>query len=88
LLQGYSFNCFLNIRILQPIPLVGHNGRFGTDIAPPYDKEQLQAALQHILSDDKVRRQFGEKGKLLVRERFSWEKIAQQVESIYKDVLQ
>jgi glycosyltransferase involved in cell wall biosynthesis len=57
-------------------------------LALPHDREQLQAALEHILSDDNVRRQFGEKGKLLVRERFSWEKIAQQVESIYKDVLQ
>jgi glycosyltransferase involved in cell wall biosynthesis len=63
------------------------NERFGTHIAPPYNREQLQAALQHILSDDKVSRQFGEKGKLLVREKFNWDKIAQQVEDIYSSCM-
>jgi glycosyltransferase involved in cell wall biosynthesis len=66
---------------------VDYNGRFGIHIAPPYDREQLQAALQHILSDDKVRQKFGEHGRSLVREKFSWEKIAEQVENIYRDVL-
>jgi glycosyltransferase involved in cell wall biosynthesis len=56
--------------------------------AVPYDREQLTNAISHMLTDDKLRRELGEKGKLLVREKFSWEKIAQQVESIYKDVLQ
>jgi len=50
----------------------------------PYDKDQLRDALSHMLSDDKMRLQFGEKGKLLVRERFSWEKIAERIEDIYK----
>ena len=52
-----------------------------------YDKEQLRDALQHILGDDKMRLQFGEKGKLLVREKFNWEKIAEQVEDVYMDCL-
>ena len=50
----------------------------------PYDKDQLRDGLLHILSDDKMRLRFGEKGKLLVRERFSWEKIAERIEDIYK----
>jgi len=56
-------------------------------LAVPYDKEQLRHALLHILGNDKLRREFGEKGKLLVRERFSWEKIAEQIEDLYKRVL-
>ncbi|MBT9151437.1 MAG: hypothetical protein DDT40_01630 [candidate division WS2 bacterium] len=53
----------------------------------PYDKEQLRDALLRVLNNDKMRQQFGEKGKLLVREQFNWKKIAEQVESIYEKVL-
>ena len=53
----------------------------------PYDKEQLQRALLHMLDDDKMRLRFGEKGKLLVREKFNWEKIAEQIEDLYERVL-
>jgi glycosyltransferase involved in cell wall biosynthesis len=56
-------------------------------LAVPHDERQLQGALQHILSDDKMRQKFGEHGRSLVREKFSWEKIAEQVENIYRDVL-
>ncbi len=50
----------------------------------PYEKDQLRDAPSHMLSDDKMRLQFGEKGKLLVRENFNWEKIAERIEDIYK----
>lgn len=53
----------------------------------PHDREQLQHALLHILRNDKLRLQFGEKGRLLVREKFTWEKIAEQVERVYKEIL-
>jgi len=62
------------------------NGQAG--LVVPYDKEQLRQALLHILGNDKLRREFGEKGKLLVRERFNWEKIAEQIEDLYKRVLE
>ena len=58
------------------------NGQAG--LVVPYDKEQLRQALLHMLSDDEIRLQFGEKGKLLVRQRFSWEKIAEQIENVYQ----
>ncbi len=50
----------------------------------PYDKDQLRDALSHVLGDEKMRLQFGEKGKLLVRENFNWEKIVERIEDIYK----
>jgi len=52
-----------------------------------YDKDELSNAIRRVLSDDKIRLQFGEKGKLLVREKFNWEKITAQVESVYRDIL-
>ena len=53
----------------------------------PYYKEQLQHALLYMLGDNKIRLQFGEKGKLLVHEKFNWEKIAEQVENIYSSCI-
>ena len=53
-------------------------------LAVPYDRDALAKAILDILSGDKLRQQFGEKGKLLVREKFNWEKIAEQVESMYR----
>ncbi len=50
----------------------------------PYDKDRLRDALLQMLSDDKMRLQFGEKGKLLVRKQFNWEKMARRIEDIYK----
>jgi glycosyltransferase involved in cell wall biosynthesis len=51
----------------------------------PFNKDQLRDALLHMLGDDKMRRDFGERGKSLVHERFSWEKIAEQLEKLYHD---
>lgn len=53
----------------------------------PHNKEQLQHALLHMLSDDKMRLQFSEKGRTLVGERFSWAIIAQEAERVYQKVL-
>lgn len=52
----------------------------------PCDKDQLSNAIRRMLLDEKLRREFGRKGKLLVRETFNWEKIAERVENIYRGV--
>ncbi len=52
----------------------------------PYDKNQLQDAIVKFLSDNGLRRRFGEKGKMLVRERFNWTKIVKQLEHIYSNI--
>jgi glycosyltransferase involved in cell wall biosynthesis len=49
----------------------------------PYDKDYLRDAILHMLSDEKLRQDFSKNGKLLVRERFNWEKIAEQIECLY-----
>jgi glycosyltransferase involved in cell wall biosynthesis len=55
-------------------------------LAVPYDKDRLSDAILRMLSDDKMRQQFREKGKLLVRERYNWGKIVEQVEGLYRAV--
>lgn len=53
-----------------------------------YDKDQLRDAMIKVLSDERLRRRFGERGRRLAREEFSWSKISEQVESIYQSVIQ
>ena len=53
-----------------------------------FDKEQLQNALFEILSDEGLRRRFGEEGKNLVRERFGWDGIVCRLENIYRNISQ
>ena len=60
------------------------NGEAGLVVS--YDRDQLQHALLRMLSHEKMRRRFGAKGKLLVHEKFSLEKIAEQVEGVYRGV--
>lgn len=65
---------------------VGHkldwlDGQAG--LVVPYDKDALGKAIFDILSDEKMRREFGEKGKLLVHEQFNWQRIAEQVQKLY-----
>ena len=72
-----------------PVIVTDHCGIAGvvdgqTGLVVPYDKDRLRDALLQMLSDDKMRLQFGEKGKLLVRERFNWSIIAEQIEGVYK----
>ncbi|GAH44293.1 unnamed protein product, partial [marine sediment metagenome] len=56
-------------------------------LAIPYDKDALGKALRDILNDDQMRRRFGEKAKLLVREKFNWSVIAERIEDTYKQCL-
>ena len=48
-----------------------------------YDKDQLRDAIFKILSDERLRRQFGGEGKRLVMEEFGWNEIVKQMEEIY-----
>jgi glycosyltransferase involved in cell wall biosynthesis len=50
----------------------------------PYDKDQLSSAILRMIGDEKARCEFAKRGKSLVGEQFTWEKIAKQLESIYE----
>ena len=61
------------------------NGQVG--LAIPYEKNQLSDAILRILSDDKIRQRFSLKGRALVREKFDWTRIVDQLEDVYQTVL-
>ena len=48
-----------------------------------YNKEQLKDAIFRVLSDDKLKRRFGEEGRKLVKKEFSWDKVIKRIEDIY-----
>jgi glycosyltransferase involved in cell wall biosynthesis len=60
-------------------------GQAGLVVA--YKREALQQALEAMLSDERMRLDFGRRGRLLVQERYNWARIAGQIESIYRSLL-
>ncbi len=54
----------------------------------PYNKDRLRDALRRLLDDEKMGHEFGENGRLLVHNKFNWEKIAGEIESLYQQVVQ
>ena len=52
-----------------------------------YDKDQLRDAIFKILSDEELRRRFGEEGRRLVGEEFGWDTIVRKIEGIYETTL-
>ena len=54
----------------------------------PCDMGQLRDALRQMLDNDELRREYSKKGKKLVLEKFNWERVAEQVERVYEEVLQ
>lgn len=52
-----------------------------------YDKKELKDAIFKILSDEELRRRFGEEGKRLVREEFGWGTIIGEIEKVYLSLI-
>jgi len=50
-----------------------------------YDKDQLRVAILKILSDEGLKRRFGDDCKKLVVEEFGWSAIIMQIEKVYKN---
>lgn len=51
-----------------------------------YDVNQLKDAIVKLLTNKELKTYFGEKGKILVKEKFDWKFISKQIEDIYKDL--
>ena len=49
-----------------------------------YDKGKLRDAISKVLSDERLRRRFGEEGRKLVREEFGWGEVVKKVEAVYE----
>ncbi|WP_324736401.1 glycosyltransferase family 4 protein [Thermococcus sp. SY098] len=56
-------------------------------LVPPGNELELRKAIQKLLLDDSLREWFGNNGRRAVEERYSWDKIAKQMEKTYEDIL-
>jgi glycosyltransferase involved in cell wall biosynthesis len=54
----------------------------------PRDKGQLSSAILNILSDERLRRRFGEGGRKLARGELGWDNVILDVEKIYLSVIE
>ena len=50
------------------------------------DEKEIKEALYKILSNENLRKKLGENGKKMIKERFTWNKIIEQIEQVYKEV--
>jgi len=61
-------------------------GRTGAGIVVrPADEDALSRAIASIIADGKSAARMGEAGRRLVEKKYSWEKVALQVERIYRE---
>jgi len=56
-------------------------------LVPRGDEKALEAALERLIGDATLRRRLGEAGRRLVKEEFSWERIAGQYERLFREIV-
>jgi glycosyltransferase involved in cell wall biosynthesis len=83
LASGTPVVCADNIGYRQVIR-DGAPGRF----VPPDDAASLAAGIAEQLDDAELRRDWGERGRRVAVERYSWSEIARRVEELYLEVLE
>jgi len=52
-----------------------------------YGVSELQNAIERLLMNDSLRKDFGENGRRIVRERFTWNVISEKFENLYQNVV-
>lgn len=56
-------------------------------VVEPKNSNQLSKAIINLIQNDKLKRQMGDNGRKLVEKRYSWKKVAKDMEKLYMEVL-
>lgn len=68
------------------VPEVVEDGKTGI-LVEYADHSSLAAAILRLLKDDGLRQEMGRRGRARAEERFTWEKVVDALESVYKEVV-
>jgi rhamnosyl/mannosyltransferase len=68
------------------VTFVSHNGETGLTV-PPADASALESAISRLLSDDRLRTQFGQAGKQRVQEKFTLNAMLDNTLAVYHRVM-
>ena len=79
--------CGIPVVVTPEVGLAKVVAETGAGFVVPGTPREFGAALARLLSDPRLRAQMGEAGRVAARERFAWPAIAQQMESVYDDIL-
>jgi len=52
-----------------------------------FDEEDLSNCIETLLNNEELCREFGETGRKLIEDKYDWDKVSKQIESIYKSCL-
>ena len=52
-----------------------------------FDEENLSNCIETLLNNEELCREFGETGRKLIEDKYDWDKVSKQIESIYKSCL-
>ena len=56
-------------------------------LVKPRDCNDLTAKMRYLLENDEVRESFGKAGRKKVEEKYSWEKIGEELERLYNGLV-
>lgn len=62
-------------------------GESGAGLVMPLDAEAVADALLRVLKNPLQGQEMGKAGRALVEERYTWDKVAEQCESMYRKIL-
>jgi len=58
-----------------------------TGFTSQYDEIKLANSIKKLINEEKLMKKFGQNGKRLIKEKYNWDSIENQIESIYKNIL-
>ena len=72
----------INTSLETGVPLVSENGVTGITV-PPKDSDALASSIQFLLEHEAIRKTYGEAGRRRVQERFTVEKMTENLLGLY-----
>ena len=68
---------------VRDVIIEGRHGLLGEPMKP----EDIAGKIRTILENPEMAKKMGEQGRKIVEEKYTWEKVAEQIEEVYKDII-